>query len=52
MWGKNDISKLILKYLFLNNPHENELVTEFMPKNELKLCNSSVRNLSEGFLFF
>jgi hypothetical protein len=43
MWGKNDISKLILKYLFLNNPHENELVTEFMPKNELKLCNSSVK---------
>jgi hypothetical protein len=28
MWAKNGISKLILKYFFLNNPYENELVTE------------------------
>jgi hypothetical protein len=32
MWAKNGISKLILKYFFLNNPYENELVTEVTPK--------------------
>ncbi|SHE90861.1 hypothetical protein SAMN02745131_01413 [Flavisolibacter ginsengisoli DSM 18119] len=52
MWGKNDISKLILKYLFLNKAHENELVTEFMPKTSLNSATVRYRNLPVGFLFF
>lgn len=33
MWGKNGISKLILKYFFENKISENERVTALIPNN-------------------